>query len=407
MINEATWRYIREHANDDVRQLALRGSRDQEIDITMALQQIQGRQLARKKLPTWADIDGVIYPKHLSMEQCSSELTARYKLRVIGQLNSHQRKDGLFIDLTGGFGVDFTFISEAFTEAIYVEQQPELCAIVKENLKTLFPNNDRIRTVLADGVEFLHQLDEKTSLIFLDPARRDIYGGRTYSIGDCTPNVLPLLKELLSKSERVMLKLSPMLDWRKTLGDVGREYVEQVHIVSVGNECKELLLILSAHNEKGLQLFCVNDNDVEVIDESEVDRQMDMGGQDQDDVKAGAYLYEPNASLMKAGLFGMLSQRYAVMQLSPNSHLFVSSELVANFPGRIFHITDISSMNKQELKEKVLPLKQANITTRNFPLSVEALRKRLKISEGGSNYLFATTLVNGNRTIFVCQRIGL
>ena len=271
-MNQATIDFIHKHAEADVRQLALQGTRNPEVDLTYALDQIAGRQKAKTKLPSWAAIDGITYPPHLSMEQCSSEQTAKYKgCLVIGDwcwLND--KKTGgsgisvSFVDLTGGFGVDFAFIASAINQhltpntqrLIYVEQQAQLCAISSENYKLLGLNH--IEVVCADGVDYLHQLDH-ADLIFIDPARRDDHGARTYGIADCTPNVLELRDELLQKADRVMLKLSPMLDWRKAVEDLGN--VNEVHIVSVDNECKELLLILSKE-EKPLKLFCVNNDQV-------------------------------------------------------------------------------------------------------------------------------------------------
>ena len=395
LLNSVTRQYVKEHALDDVRQLALHGSKDPLVDMPLALQQIQGWQAARRKLPSWADIDGILYPPHLNMEQCSSEQTARYKAKVIDDL---QIAD-LLIDLTGGFGVDFAFMSEGFEQAIYVEQNPELYNIAKANFATLGLAN--VETVCGDGVDFLHRFDGHASLIFIDPARRDSHGQRTFGIGDCTPDVLPLMDELLAKADHVLLKLSPMLDWRKAISDVGREHVELVHIVAVAGECKELLLLLSLQGTPHPTLTCANDDSKEVF---MLDR---TGGTTGTTVAIGAhcFLYEPNAALMKAGVFAQLAGRYDVRQLAPNSHLFTSEGLVEHFPGRTFRMVAVSTMNKKELKQKVLPLGQANISVRNFPMSVAELRGRLKLGEGGSNYLFATTLATGERVIIVCQSI--
>jgi len=241
-------------------------------------------------------------------------------------------------------------------------------------------------------------------MIFVDPARRDSRGARTYGIGDCTPNVLPLMDELLRKADYVMLKLSPMLDWRKAVNDVGSERVEQVHIVATGGECKELLLLLSAKGSKQQLLVCSNDGHQETFllkagaaGANETTQNTSLSQQPH-------FLYEPHAALMKGGFFAEIAQRYTVSQLSLNSHLFLSNTLVEGFPGRTFRIKAVSTMNKQELKEKVLPLKQANISVRNFPMTADVLRKKLKLSEGGDNYLFATTLADGRHIILVCQK---
>ena len=391
-MNQATADFIRQHADGDVRQLALQGRKSPEVNLPFALDQIAGRQTARRKLPSWAAIDGIVYPPHLSMEQCSSEQTARYKALIAG-------KGALIVDLTAGFGVDMAFMSQAFQKAIYVERQAPLCAISSDNYKLLGLNH--IEVICADGIDYLHQL-KHADLIFLDPARRDNHGARTYGIADCTPNVLELRDELLKKADRVMLKLSPMLDWRKAVEDLG--HVNEVHIVSVDNECKELLLILSKE-KKPLKLFCVNNDQVFEGDQgdwlnersiAEIRVPVPMSSQ--------AYLFEPNASIMKAGCFTLLEQRFNVSQLDKNSHLFVSDHDISDFPGRRFTIEKTTSMNKRELKTALAGIDKANITVRNFPLSVAELRKRLKLKDGGNLYLFATTLADGQHQLFFCRK---
>jgi hypothetical protein len=405
-MNEATLTFVRQHANDDIRQLALRGTRNPDVDMTAALQQIAGRQIARRKLPLLAAVDGILYPPHLNMEQCSSEQTAQYKARLCGRLLNetayqHDAPSSL-IDLTGGFAVDFSWMSKAFDEATYVERNTELFSITKNNLNLLVP---RARCLNADGVEVLHEIGHVT-MIFLDPARRDEHGARTYGIADCTPDVLQLREELLEKADFVMLKLSPMLDWRKTVEDLGREWVREVHIVATGGECKELLVVLSRQGEE-LRLTCVNDEDQYVVGEI-TGQQMSVLSPLSDELlhSSTLHLYEPNAAIMKAGCFTELETRYGLRQLAQNSHLFVGDRLVTDFPGRKFQVQVVSSMNKRELKEKVQSLKRANITVRNFPLTVAELRKRLKLSEGGSMYIFATTLANGEHVLLLAQRVG-
>ena len=400
MKNQATLDFIREHADDDVRQLALRGSKMSEVDLSYALEQIAGRQKAHTKLPSWASIDGIVYPPHLSMEQCSSELTARYKASIAG-------KGALFVDLTAGFGVDMAFIAQGFQKAVHVERQPQLCAISSENYNVLGLNH--IEVVCGDGVEYLHTMNH-ADLLFIDPARRDEHGGRTYGIADCTPNVLEMLDEMLEKADRVMIKLSPMLDWRKAVADLGK--VNEVYIISVDNECKELLLAVNSE-ERGknsaspsLRVVCVNllsDGNKECF---EFD-----GYQASPSSSAfhfspfdSRFLYEPNASIMKAGCFGLLEQRFGVMQLDKNSHLFVSDKEVIGFPGREFLIEKRTSMNKRELKAALADIDKANITVRNFPMSVAELRKRLKLKEGGEVYIFATTIANEGHQLLVCRK---
>ena len=383
-VNQSTLDYIRQHADEDVRQLALRGHKCLDVDLQYALEQIAGRQKARTKLPSWAAIDGIVYPPHLSMEQCSSEATARYKASIAG-------KGALFVDLTAGFGVDMALVSQGFQKAVHVERQPQLCAISSENFRLLGLNH--IEVVCGDGVAYLHTM-RHADLLFIDPARRDVHGGRTYDISDCTPNVLEILDEMLEKADRVMIKLSPMLDWRKAVADLGK--VNEVHIISVDNECKELLLILSK-TMKPLRVFCVNNDEcfevVEGISSQPRPLPQDM-----------RYLYEPNASVMKAGCFDLIEQRFGVVQLERNSHLFVSDKEILGFPGRRFMIEKRTTMNKRELKAALADVDQANITVRNFPMSVAELRKRLKLKEGGDVYIFATTISDEGHQLLVCRK---
>ena len=392
-MNQATKDYIKKHAEEDVRQLALRGTKDSEVDLTFALEQIAGRQKAKTKIPSWAETEGIIYPSHLSMEQCSSEQTARYKASIAGE-------GALVVDLTAGFGVDLAYISQGFKKAVHVEQQPQLCAISSENYKVLGLNH--VEVVCGDCVDYLHQLDH-ADLIFLDPARRDEHGGRTYGIADCTPNVLEIRDELLENADRVMLKLSPMLDWRKAVEDIGN--VSEVHIVSVDNECKELLLMMEKE-EKSLKVVCVNNESVfEVGTPMRMFRppltpsNSNLGGERR-------YLFEPNASVMKAGCFDELQSRFPVMQLDKNSHLFVSDKDVGDFPGRRFIIERTTSMNKHDLKVALEDISKANITVRNFPMSVAELRKRLRLKEGGEVFIFATTVEGKGHQLYICRKIG-
>ncbi len=440
-MNQATAAFIQENADGDIRQLALRGTKDPEVDLAFALDQIAGRQTARKKLPSWAAVEGVVYPSHLSMEQCSSEQTARYKAEMAGR---GQR----MVDLTGGFGVDFSFIARGFSEAVYVERQPQLCDIARQNFDVLGLRQAKV--VCADSEDYLRQM-EPVDLIYIDPARRDTHGGRTYGISDCTPDVIALKPLLIEKADRVIIKLSPMLDWRKAVEDLGEQYVSEVHIVSVGNECKEMVVETKTHPRplpvgRGVitPIACVNilsddyiqtfhsalpsssNNVVEALLPSSsnnvveaalpsssnnvVEALLSCSGNYSPPFREGPgvglclFLYEPNASIMKAGCFAELSQHFGIAPIATNSHLFVSADMVDGFPGRTFLIDAVTSLNKRELKEKIGGLTQANITVRNFPLTVAELRKRLKLSEGGSTYIFATTLANGEKVLLICSK---
>ena len=430
-MNQATQDFIRQHQDDDVRQLAFLGSKYPEVDMPFALDQIRGRKMARVKLPRWASLEGIIYPPHISMEQCSSESTALYKAelaaRLLGLPASSFSEEIEFVDLTGGFGVDFSYIAARLgVKSMYVERQVHLCEAAKENFGRLGLKNAIVKN--GDGIEVLHSFlpkkDDAASaddslgitydqprsllktklglkLIFIDPARRDDAGNKVVSLKDCTPDVTVLQEEMLSKADYVIIKLSPMLDWHRAISELS--HVREVHIISVNNECKELLLVLSARNMgENLRIYCINDAQSFVCDELDMESsQVKIAPSTLEEMQ---YLYEPNASLMKAGCFGVLSGRYDARMLSKNSHLFVSQAPIEAFPGRSFRIIAVSSFNKKELKRHLSGITKANIATRNFPLSVAELRKRLKLKDGGETYIFATTLSDESHVLVITEK---
>ena len=513
IMNQATLDFIRQHQDDDVRQLAFLGSKYPEVDMPFALDQIRGRKMARVKLPRWASIDGIIYPPHISMEQCSSEQTALYKAELAARLlglspssseNGEEKEkesenasnlhlseicefagkgtvdsefanneatcekqqilteseenvneikeephegdfseETGFVDLTGGFGVDFSYIASRLgVKSMYVERQAHLCEAAKENFGRLGLKNAIVKN--GDGIEVLHSFASKKEaaasdslgitedqsqsllktnlglkLIFIDPARRDDAGNKVVSLKDCTPDVTLLQEEMLSKADYVIIKLSPMLDWHRAVSELSS--VKEVHIISVNNECKELLLVLSARNmgdveassadgeddgevkhAGNLRIYCINDAQSFVCEELDVESSSVRIAPPV--LEEMQYLYEPNASLMKAGCFSVLSERYGARMLSKNSHLFVSREPIAVFPGRSFRIIAVSSFNKKELKRHLSGITKANIATRNFPLSVAELRKRLKLKDGGETYIFATTLSDESHVLVITEK---
>ena len=418
IITDETARFIRQHRLDDVRGLALKGCKDDSVDMPFALDQIQGWQTARLKLPTWAATEGIIYPPHLNMEQCSSEETARYKRECLAQCCEPQ--EATLIDLTGGFGVDFSLMSRGFRHAVYVERNAKLVEVAKHNFAVLGLQN--VEAVSGDGVEYLHKLaieslDKVTdanhkTVIFLDPARRDVHGKKVFRLEDCTPDVLGIRDELFQCADVVMIKLSPMLDWHEAVRQLTANLPSQinavhceVHVVSVKNECKELLIILrsgSSAEGQRVEMVCVNDQqrfETEITDDAQrepllLDRKLGD--------ETGRYLFVPNASIMKAGVFAEISHAFSLQMLDRDTHYYIGDHDIENFPGRRFRIEAVSTMNKKELRKKLAGITQANIATRNFPLSPVELRKRLKLKDGGDNYLFVT-IVQGNHVVFVCQ----
>jgi len=402
-----TRRFIREHRTDDVRHLALQGTHPADVDMAYALTQIAGWQAARTKLPTWAAVDDIVYPPHLSMEQCSSEATAHYKSRLCQRLLAGVPRHGsTFADLTGGLGVDFAALAPLFAHSYYIEQQPHLCACARHNLPLL--GIEGAEVVEADCLEALGQLPH-LQLLFVDPARRDSHGGRTYSIADCTPDLLALLPRLLDQADLMMAKLSPMLDWHHTaatLDAVCPGAVKEIHIVATANECKELLVVFSAlPSAAPVTLHCANDDSYFATD-SEAERQAPTVPLVADAAEAATatWLYEPNAALMKAGCFGTLAQRYSLRALAPNSHLFVGDQRLADFPGRRLRIHHVTTLNKRQLKTALQGIGQANISVRNFPMSAAELRKRLRLADGGHHYLFASTIGKSQHVLFVCTK---
>ena len=396
MNNEATIQFVKKHRDGDVRTLALQARRDSDIDLPWALDQIQGWQIARRKLPSWAAIDGIVYPPHLSMEQCSSEQTARYKHDVVDSLPDGSHKT--LIDLTGGFGVDFSFMATGCERAIYVERQEHLCKIAKNNFELLGLTHATVINKEAENVLNDLDTDPASTLLYLDPARRNSNSARTYAITDCTPNVLELLPQLFKASRHILIKLSPMLDWHKAVTELGNR-VAQVHIVSVGNECKELLLLLNASHEGEPVIHCVNDGQRLTFTPSQNNVTVPLA-----DGNDYAFLYEPNASVMKAGCFGLLTERYPIKALAIDSHLFVSNEDIKDFPGRQFVITNQTTMNKKEVKQALAGITHANVATRNFHLTAQQLRQRLKLKDGGDTYLFGTTNHAGQHLIYICRK---
>ena len=452
IMNDETREFVAMHRNEDVRELALKAKRVEGLDLPLALDQIAGWQIARKKLPQWASCEGIVYPPHISMEQCSSQFTAQYKSEIaqtllasaatvrarvsdsaesdnqttksepqlsdsaesdmqtaknVFQLSDSPESDTLvakraMVDLTGGFGVDFSYLARGFSQATYVERQRHLCDLAEHNMAAL--GLDQARIVCDDGVEYLDNMDP-VDLIYIDPARRDEHGARTYAIEDCTPNVLELRDLLLAKSQYTLVKLSPMLDWRKVVADFDGT-VREVHIVATGNECKELLLVLGqqVHEEPSApRVFCVNDNQRIDYDSAAYTQGLRIGGKPLPETKN--YLYEPNASIMKAGCFDLVEERFGVTQVGPSSHLFVSATPVADFPGRGFAIEAIGGMNKKDIKRLLNGTKQANIAVRNFPLTAPQLRKKLKLADGGPVYLFGTTMQGCDHVLLRTSKI--
>ncbi|NDV78221.1 SAM-dependent methyltransferase [Dysgonomonas sp. 511] len=389
MLSPTLTDFVEEHENDDISSLALQAAKFKDIDIETAIRQIAGRKIARHKIPAWYANRHIIYPKHLSLEQSSSEQTALYKASLC--------KGESMADLTGGMGIDFYFMAHNFDTAIYVEQQEELATTATHNFKVLGLQN--AVTINEDGVDYLQKM-QPASLIYIDPARRNNSGKKTVLIEDCTPNILEIEKLLEQKGQTVMIKLSPMLDISLALSSLSN--VSDVHIVSVNNEVKELLFVKQAVANK-TQFHCVN------IKKDKTDRfsfykEEEQSAQPVYTETTGKYLYEPNASILKAGAYKIIGEKLSLSKLHPSSHLYTSDSLIGDFQGRVFAVENICSLSKKDIKEHLSNLGQANITTRNFPLSVADIRKKTKLKEGGDTYIFATTIANGDKVLIICRK---
>lgn len=409
MLDTQTKQFALEHRNDDVHRLLLQQAQHPEVDMAAAVTQIEGWRTACLKLPTWAANDAIEYPSRLAMEQCSSELTARYKASLVG---GHT-----FADLTGGFGVDCSFMSEAFDEVTYVERNEQLFAFSSGNFATL--GLTHIHPICGDGRIVLGTLPHM-DWIYLDPARRDTAGRKVVSLADCEPDVISMEQELLAHADKVMVKCSPMLDI--SLACQQLENVSEVHVVAVKGECKELLLVLAADKTKGGGQSVMSDGQREKSDDKDLipitcidlpqGKPFTFTRQEETTCHCtfcetevlGRYLYEPGTALLKGGCLRLPAARYGLQKLHHNTHLYTSDTLHADFPGRVFEVVASSGFGKRELRELLTGIKQANITVRNFPQSVDTLRHRLHLNDGGDDYLFATTIAGDIHRLIRCRK---
>ena len=358
------------------------------------LQQIEGRERTADKLPTFASIPDWWYPVRLSCEQCSSELTARYKASLLSPLALGEGKEERLLDLTGGYGVDTYFLSEQFSHTDYVEQNEELCRIAAHNF-ALSQKSKVERQKLSIAIHNTTAEDFLLSspcgeagwgLIFLDPARRDSHGSKVFRIEDCTPNVEELLPTLLAHSKRLLIKLSPMLDLTQAVTCLSQVNWD-IHIVAIKNEVKEVLLLSGGTGQITTIDLAQKDQAFVFTREEEQHCGLDIR-----DGKLANYLYEPNAAILKAGAYKLVAQRFGLHKLDVNTHLYTSRQFIENFPGRVWRITE-----KQNLK-------QANVLTRNYPLTPEQLKKKLHLRDGGTAFVIGCR-VAGKPTLLYAERV--
>ena len=378
--------FINSQINSSASDLMLKASSYPEWDMKAIAQQLVGKQIAKKKLPTWFQNNEILYPVRLSMEQCSSETTAKYKTTIINS--------GRGIDLTGGFGVDTIFLSKKCESLIYCERNEDLASLVTHNFKALNQHNCDI--YVGNGVEYLKNL-KKIDWIYVDPSRRK-ESQRIYRLEDCEPNVIDLIGLFFDKAENVLIKTAPLLDIQQTLRDL--KSVKEVHVIAVNNDCKEVLYLLEKDFTGETQIFCVNLKK-EHIEEfrftlSEEREALNLYSEPLE------YIYEANTAIMKAGAFKSIASKYELYKLQKNSHLYTSQNFISEFPGRRFKVKEVLNLDKKSLTK--LP-KKANLACRNYPHKVEVLKKKLKINDGGNKYIFATTIKEKQLKLIVCEKV--
>jgi len=392
-ISSPTKIFIQQNINNDSYALALKANTNEtaNVDIDFALAQIHSRQRAKEKLNDWYSNFDLVFPPALPVEQCSSETAAKYKAGLC--------KGKKFIDLTGGFGVDFAFIAQNFEHSIYVEKDKNLAEIAKHNFDVL--NLKNIEIINCDSRTFIEKIDS-ADCIYIDPSRRSANNKKEILLENCSPNILEIKDILLQKSKTVLIKLSPVFEIAELLKKF--DNIRQIHIVAVKNECKELLVALENNYDKNyIEIVCANISDnknqtfsFRLDDEKKLDCDFVQNVQN--------YLYEPNVAIQKSGGFKSLAKKFNLKMLNVNSKIYTSNDYAGEFCGRIFSVDNVFIFNKTEIKTKLKNIKKANITVRNFPLSVAELRKKLNISEGGEIYLFATTLLDGKKVIVKCRK---
>jgi 16S rRNA G966 N2-methylase RsmD len=362
-------------------------SKKADIDSNILAHQLKARQVIETKIPSWKEFNNLIFPKKINIEQCSSELTAQYKSRIT--------KGNLCIDLTGGLGVDSFFISQSFKHTTHCEKDQELQFIADKNFTTL---EAKVESRHTDGITYLKASDKSYDLIYIDPSRRNENNNKLVQLNEYTPNILDHLELLMKKGKQILIKTSPLLDIKQVIGQLTQ--LKEVHCVAVNNECKELLFLIDTQTSHKKTSIVCKDLKKEISFTFEYEQEV------KSNIKLSKplnYLYEPNVSILKAGAFKSIALQFNLFKLHTNSHLYTSEKHINSFPGRCFKIISISSLNKKE----ILPLlenKKANITKRNFPLSVNDIRKKLGVSDGGNDYLFATTLVNDEKKILICKK---
>jgi 16S rRNA G966 N2-methylase RsmD len=380
--------FIKAHENDDIPQLVIKGSPFENVKIQSIAQQIKGKQIAKSKFPDLYNNEDIIYPPKLNLEQSSSQITAKYKSEFI-------TKNETLIDLTGGMGIDTLAFSEISTKVSYCEISKKTYRYAEHNFKAIKKD---IKTHQCDGIEFLNKTENDFDWIYIDPARRDEHNNKVFKLEECTPNVLELLELFKAKASKLLIKTSPLIDINYCASTLPN--IKSIHIVSVKNEVKEVLIEidfnLTSNNPKIIAINLDTHHPVfsATLDEKSLKQNFDL---------PQSYLYEPNASLMKSGFYGKICEKYNLIALAKNTHLFTSNEII-DFPGRRFKIQTVISPNKKLIK-KYINDKKANISTRNYPLKPEQIKKKYGLNDGGSKFVFFTSNYRNDKILIICSKL--
>ena len=386
ILKKEVQQFIVEHLQTDITKLILKGSPFKGISIQELANQIIAKAKSEKKLPTWFNNENIYYPNKLSIEQTSSEIAAAYKSTLVSGTT--------LVDITGGFGVDSYYFSKVFKKVVHCEIDEELSTIVAHNYQQL--NIENIDTKATNGFDFLKKTDALFDCIYIDPSRRNDTKQKVFLLKDCLPNIPPKIDFFFTKSNLILIKVSPILDITSSIKEL--KNVKNIHVIAIQNEVKELLFLLEKDYEKEITITTINV-------QKEKNQSFSFVFQEQETTKFDLpqhFLYEPNAAILKSGGFKNITSKYAVSKLHENSHLFTSENLV-DFPGRRFKILDVLSYDKKQIKKK-LSNNKANITIRNFPKTVAQIRKETKINDGGNCYLFFTTDVNNDLRVIICDK---
>ncbi len=387
ILHKDVQQFITDNLKSDITKLIFKGSPFTDVSVQELANQIVAKQKSINKLPSWFSTENIYYPEKISIEQTSSEVTAKYKSKIVSGKN--------IIDITGGFGIDCFYFSEHFKVVTHCEINNNLSEIVKHNYQQLKKEN--ITTFSGDGLQFLKDSEENFDCIYIDPSRRNDIKGKVFLLKDCLPNVPENIDFLFSKTNQILLKNSPILDITSAINEL--KFVKEIHVVALQNEVKEVLFLLEKNYEETIEIKTIN------IGKKEVQK---FNFNFKENVFSNYseplnYLYEPNSAILKSGAFHQISRQLNVFKLHQHSHLY-TSENKLEFPGRVFKIINIIPYDKKKIG-KLLPEKKANITTRNFPKTVDKIRKETKIKDGGDTYLFFTTINSNDLVVVFCKKI--